>query len=581
MNTNNKEPKNTFVRPDHLLNDNDKVNIRYKSELESKVENGIKFFKSQWDNKFYPEKFSDYLKINGIKKVNIQSEDPTNFRTFKDKGNRRSRYLGLPNLKRGNIKTAWTQEMVNEWKKCRDDILYFADNYCAISHIDYGIIQVQLRDYQRDMIGIISDNRMSVYKLSRQLGKTTVIAIYLAHFVCFNKSKAVGILAHKGSMSAEVLDRAKQAIELLPDFLQPGIMEWNKGSISLDNGSSIGAYASSPDAVRGNSFSLIYIDECVSGDTKVTLRNKETGEIFECTMEEAKNLAVSQKFDKLKELIKRIGTNPNLSRGLVKGVGLTELDFLLKVFSERHFKVSGYPELIYCIRNDIVKSPKCYCGNNTSWAKSKYNRTCSEHCRRNKKKRKPFKASLRIITRFVCESCNEFNSKCKGHICMYCKNANHSDYMKSMYKNDKEAMIAKHNKGHTEETRKMHSEKIKLMILEGKFTPNSNNRRTWKRIEFNGIKFRSSWELKFYRYCLEKQLPVEYESLRLKYKFKDNNHVYITDFIDRTNKVLYEVKPNSLLEDDRVKAKEDAALKWCNKNGYEYKFITEDFLCNL
>ena len=262
MNTNNKEPKNTFVRPDHLLNDNDKVNIRYKSELESKVENGIKFFKSQWDNKFYPEKFSDYLKINGIKKVNIQSEDPTNFRTFKDKGNRRSRYLGLPNLKRGNIKTAWSQEMVNEWKKCRDDILYFADNYCAISHIDYGIIQVQLRDYQRDMIGIISDNRMSVYKLSRQLGKTTVIAIYLAHFVCFNKSKAVGILAHKGSMSAEVLDRAKQAIELLPDFLQPGIMEWNKGSISLDNGSSIGAYASSPDAVRGNSFSLIYIDEC-------------------------------------------------------------------------------------------------------------------------------------------------------------------------------------------------------------------------------------------------------------------------------------------------------------------------------
>ena len=124
---------------------------------------------------------------------------------------------------------------------------------------------------------------------------TTLIAIYLAHFVCFNKSKAVGILAHKGSMSAEVLDRAKQAIELLPDFLQPGIMEWNKGSISLDNGSSIGAYASSPDAVRGNSFSLIYIDECVSGDTKVTLRNKETGEIFECTMEEVRQLTGTSK----------------------------------------------------------------------------------------------------------------------------------------------------------------------------------------------------------------------------------------------------------------------------------------------
>lgn len=91
---------------------------------------------------------------------------------------------------------------------------------------------------------------------------TTVVAIFLAHFVCFNKDKFVGILAHKGSMSAEVLDRTKQAIALLPDFLQPGIVEWNKGSIELDNGSKIGAFASSPDAVRGNSFALIYIDEC-------------------------------------------------------------------------------------------------------------------------------------------------------------------------------------------------------------------------------------------------------------------------------------------------------------------------------
>ena len=104
--------------------------------------------------------------------------------------------------------------------------------------------------------------RMTVCNLSRQLGKTTVVAIFLAHFVCFNKDKAVGILAHKGSMSAEVLDRTKQAIELLPDFLQPGISEWNKGNITLDNGSTIGAYASSPDAVRGNSFAMIYIDEC-------------------------------------------------------------------------------------------------------------------------------------------------------------------------------------------------------------------------------------------------------------------------------------------------------------------------------
>lgn len=246
----------------HPLNDGQKQLIKTPGELERKVEDGINWIKSQWDDKWYPERFDDYLRINQIVKIRLQGEQPELFSTFKDKNNKRTRYMGLPNLKRANIKTSWTHEMVSEWKKCRDDIVYFAEKYCAITHIDYGTIKVQLRDYQRDMLRIMSSKRMTCCNLSRQLGKTTVVAIFLAHFVCFNKDKAVGILAHKGSMSAEVLDRTKQAIELLPDFLQPGIVEWNKGSIELDNGSSIGAYASSPDAVRGNSFAMIYIDEC-------------------------------------------------------------------------------------------------------------------------------------------------------------------------------------------------------------------------------------------------------------------------------------------------------------------------------
>lgn len=246
----------------HPLNSINKIEIRPPGELERKVDQGINWIKSQWDDKWYPEKFDDYLRINKIVKIKLQGEHPELFQTFKNKNVKRSRYMGLPNLKRANVKVNYTNEMILEWKKCRDDIVYFAEKYCAITHIDYGTIKVQLRDYQRDMLKIMHAKRMTVCNLSRQLGKTTVVAIFLAHFACFNKDKAIGILAHKGSMSAEVLDRTKQAIELLPDFLQPGIVEWNKGSIELDNGSSIGAYASSPDAVRGNSFAMIYIDEC-------------------------------------------------------------------------------------------------------------------------------------------------------------------------------------------------------------------------------------------------------------------------------------------------------------------------------
>lgn len=576
-----------------MATDEHPLHLAHPSTLETKIDsNGIEWILSKHDDKWYPKKFSDYLKLNRPQKIRMQSTDPTNYKFFKDSDNIRTRYMRLKNLRRANIKTQYTPEMIAEWKRCRKDIVYFAETYCAITHIDYGTIKVQLRDYQKDMLKIMHENRMSAHKLSRQLGKaldvntpiptrdgfkrmgdikegdqvyapngrlvnvvyateyqydrkcyeivldtgakvvadadhiwtvyekvgkkyvkrdittqemvdkgittkgqsrfkiaktkpikgetkvlpvdpytlgywlgdghtdaarithhkddsgilthlneqgyhtytfadkrnsnvlttsahglweglktagvagnkhipmeyqfadidqrtallqgimdsdgcinkngyaeitlklkpliddiysllcglgfkpkmkekvvngtvyyrisfnayadkgvcpvrmerkkanlinscedtrtdflfireinpvesrpvkciqvdsedklylcgrefipthnTTAVAIFLAHYVCFNKDKAVGILAHKGSMSVEVLERTKQAIELLPDFLQPGIVEWNKKSIVLENGSSIGAYASSPDAVRGNSFSFIYIDE--------------------------------------------------------------------------------------------------------------------------------------------------------------------------------------------------------------------------------------------------------------------------------------------------------------------------------
>ena len=221
----------------------------------------MKYYKSQHDDIWYPEKFEVYMQEYPVRKMKLQGQDPSDFRTFKDKTNRRSRYMNNPNLRRAWVQTKWTQEMIQEWVRCRDDIIYFAENYCSIIHIDHGIIKLQLRQYQKDMLKIMHENRMSINSLSRQLGKTTVVGIFLAHFVVFNEAKNVGILAHKADMSREVLERTKQALELLPDFLQPGVVIWNQGDIELENGCKIGAYSSSPDAVRGNSFALIYLDE--------------------------------------------------------------------------------------------------------------------------------------------------------------------------------------------------------------------------------------------------------------------------------------------------------------------------------
>ena len=62
--------------------------------------------------------------------------------------------------------------------------------------------------------------------------------------------------------------------------------EWNKGSIKLENGSKIVAAATSSDSVRGQSFSLVFLDECVSGDTWICVKNKDNGTEYLAQMQD-------------------------------------------------------------------------------------------------------------------------------------------------------------------------------------------------------------------------------------------------------------------------------------------------------
>lgn len=555
------------------------LGLAHPDTLERKIEDGIGWVLSNHDNKWYPEKFADYIKRNRPVPVRMQGEDPEKYQTYKNP-DVRTRYLRLKNLRRANVRSQYTPEMIEEWKKCRRDIVYFAENYCAITHIDYGTIKVQLRDYQKDMLRIMHDNRTNVHKLSRQLGKTTAVAIFLAHYVCFNKSKNVGILAHKGSMAREVLMRVKEAIENLPDFLQPGIVEWNKGSIELENGSRIGAFASSPDAVRGNSFSFIYIDECVSGKTKVTLRNKETGEIKEYTMYEVKQLAAKQELARIKSTIEPHAKNSNLTRGLVSGITSSMLTQWKEFFDKNFHKTESMREFVYCVCNDVIERPVCkHCSGRVEFSKVKprYNTVCSKSCNgKTPKRRGLFNNNWRIATRYLCPICNEFTAKTKGFACRACGHKKQGDAMRELYKSHRDDMIAKCNPKKTDSQREAQSNTMKDKIMSGEFTPRTSNRLNHERIQQHGHKFRSTWELMFYEKMVSRGVELEYETLRIPYTFNGKRHVYITDFVDRKNKVVYEVKPKSQIDTPKVKAKELSAVEWCDNNGYTFKYITED-----
>ena len=170
-------------------------------------------------------------------------------------------YNGNPLLKKSRRNINWTPEMVQEYLKCAEDPIYFAEKYIQIVHVDRGLIPIVLYDYQKEIIEKITKNRRVAVCTSRQAGKTTTAAAVILHYIIFNDHKTVALLANKGDAAREILDRIKISYEGLPAWLQQGVVSWNKGSIELENGCKVIAAATSSSAIRGKSISLLYIDE--------------------------------------------------------------------------------------------------------------------------------------------------------------------------------------------------------------------------------------------------------------------------------------------------------------------------------
>ena len=170
-------------------------------------------------------------------------------------------YLGNPNLKRANVSQEWTKKEVQEYSKCMNDPQYFIENYIMIVSLDEGLVPFKMYDFQKEMVGTFHSNRFSICKLPRQSGKSTTIIAYLLHYVLFNASVNVAILANKAATARDLLGRLQLAYEHLPKWLQQGVMSWNKGSLELENGSKILASSTSASAVRGGSYNIIFLDE--------------------------------------------------------------------------------------------------------------------------------------------------------------------------------------------------------------------------------------------------------------------------------------------------------------------------------
>ena len=170
---------------------------------------------------------------------------------------------GNQNLKPAGTTIDWQPWMLEEYMRCQTDPIYFCENYVKIISLDEGIVPFKMFEYQKRFVKTAVANRFTIVRCGRQMGKTTTAVGLLLHEALFNKtgSAFIAILANKMDTAQEILERLQMAYELMPQWLQQGVVSWNKRSIVLENKTKIICAPTSSSSIRGKSISTLYLDE--------------------------------------------------------------------------------------------------------------------------------------------------------------------------------------------------------------------------------------------------------------------------------------------------------------------------------
>lgn len=166
-----------------------------------------------------------------------------------------------PQLKRAHTSSEYDPEKIMELRRCRKDPIYFMEKYVKVQHPTKGAVPFVLYEYQKEMVMAIHENKDTILLCSRQMGKTTVAAMYILWFATFNKAKRCVIASKAMAHAVEIQSRVKFAYEELPEWLKCGCTFYNRTSIEFDNKSVIICEATSEKTGRGSSPSIIFLDE--------------------------------------------------------------------------------------------------------------------------------------------------------------------------------------------------------------------------------------------------------------------------------------------------------------------------------
>lgn len=160
--------------------------------------------------------------------------------------------------------------------------LYAADNHFVYTDNGWKFIKnLTINDYVKTINGFIKVKKIiktnkkqymcdleinsethDFYSNNILSHNTTSCCSYFLWFMLFHADRQLLITANKESTTKEILKKLLDMLKGLPYFLKPGIEEYSKTTLRIENGSSIRAVATTGDSATGDSINILLIDEC-------------------------------------------------------------------------------------------------------------------------------------------------------------------------------------------------------------------------------------------------------------------------------------------------------------------------------
>jgi hypothetical protein len=165
--------------------------------------------------------------------------------------------------------------LVQEYKRCQDNTLYFANKYGFLKEGDAsgGELKYKAWRAQQVLLFLLDCGYNCLIGKARQIGFTTTMGLAAMKRINFNKSYFVKFITHTKDKSEEIYrDKIRWGFGKIPDWLSEPVYNDSHSTLSLQEkskkkGKTVGSYSrievNTPaiDAINGGSPNLVMIDE--------------------------------------------------------------------------------------------------------------------------------------------------------------------------------------------------------------------------------------------------------------------------------------------------------------------------------